>query len=229
MGIWNNIVGTTSTFFKIGLSGVRLKDSSGNLLVRNAGDTADATVTTSKLNVSGDTIDLNSDAAGSGADYKYTLQRPTVGMTSAVTLTLPTDDGTPGQVIQTDGNGALSWASAGDTSLAVKTDTTTLAFGTVSPAAMFTKPANAIVHQIDFVIDTSFNGTAPTVSVGIAGTTSKYAGIGDVNLKGVSGDVYTIFPGVHAVGNTEALILSYSADSSTAGSARVLVYYSIPA
>lgn len=57
----------------------------------------------------GDTLEINSDASSSGADWKYTLQRPTSGMAAAVTLTLPVDDGTPNQVLKTDGSGALAW------------------------------------------------------------------------------------------------------------------------
>jgi len=41
----------------------------------------------------GDTLVINSDATGAGTDWKYTIARPTSGMTSAQTLTLPTTGG----------------------------------------------------------------------------------------------------------------------------------------
>ena len=68
-GIWQKLLGTVSSSFKVGLSGVLLKNASGNLLVRNNADSADASVTASLVNVSGDSLVINSDAASSGADW----------------------------------------------------------------------------------------------------------------------------------------------------------------
>lgn len=227
-GLFSDLWGTTKAYFKIGgTTGVRLKNSTGDLLVRNTGDSADAAITTSKVNISGDVIDLNSDAAGAGADWKFTLQRPASGMTAAVVLTLPVDDGTAGQVLSTDGSGALSWASAGSTSLADKLDTTSLAFGTASPVAMFTTGAADIVDYIDIVIDTAFNGT-PSLSIGISGTTSKYSSTTDVDLTAAAGTVFTVHPGLGAQG-AEALIATYVAGGATAGAARIIVHYATPA
>ena len=227
-GLFSDLWGTTKAYFKIGgTTGVRLKNSAGDLLVRNTGDSADAAITTSKVNISGDVLDLNSDAAGSGADWKFTLQRPSAGMTAAVTLTLPIDDGTAGQVLSTDGVGVLSWASAGSTALADKLDTTSLAFGTASPVAMFSTGAADIVDYIDIVIDTAFDGT-PSLSIGITGTTSKYASTTDVDLTAAAGTVFTIHPGLGAQG-VEALIATYAAGGATAGAARIIVHYATPA
>lgn len=44
MAKWSNLAGTLLGYIRIGLNGVRLKNSSGNLVVRNAGDSADAVV-----------------------------------------------------------------------------------------------------------------------------------------------------------------------------------------
>lgn len=227
-GLFSDLFGTTKAFFKIGgTAGVRLKDSAGNLLVRNTGDTADSAVTASKINVSGDVVDINSDAAGTGADWKYTIQRPAAGMAASVVLTLPVDDGTAGQVLKTDGAGVLAWVAAGDTALADKLDTTSLAFGTASPAAMFSTGAADIVDYIDVVIDTAFDGT-PSASVGITGATSKYLSTTDIDLKAAAGTVFTVHPGLGAQG-AEALIITYSAGAATVGAARFLVHYASPA
>lgn len=226
-GLFSDLFGTTKAFFKIGgTAGVRLKDSAGDLLVRNTGDTADAAVTASKVNVSGDVVDINSDAAGTGADWKYTIQRPAAGMAAAVVLTLPVDDGTAGQVLKTDGAGVLSWTSAGDTALADKLDTTSLAFGSVSPVTMFSTGAADIVDYIDVIIDTAFDGT-PTASVGITGATSKYLSTTDIDLKAAAGTVFTVHPGLAAQG-AEALIITYSAGAATVGAARFIVHYATP-
>jgi len=228
MGFFSDLFGTSLSYFKIGISGVRLKNSSGNLLVRNNGDSADAEITASKVSVSGNVVDINSDAAGAGADWKYTLQRPTSGMTAAVTLTLPTTDGSPDQVQTTDGSGALDWADAGSTASSDKVDTTTLDFDDTSPKAMFTLPDGAIITKIHVIIDTAFDGT-PSMSVGIAGTVSKYMASTSVDLTATAGTVFEVHPGLDAPGGTEALIITYSAGGAAAGSARVLVFYSTPA
>ena len=228
MGWFTDLLGTTRAYFKIGgTTGVRLKNNAGNLEVRNTGDSADAAVTTSKVNVSGDSVDINSDAAGSGADWKYTLQRPASGMTAAVTLTLPPNDGTSGQVLQTDGSGVLTWVSAGDTSLALKMDTTSLAFGATSPVSMMTTGAADIIDHIDVIIDTAFNGT-PSASVGIVGSTSKYFAATDLDLTATAGTVFTVHPGVAAAG-AEPLIITYSAGGASTGAARFVVFYGTPA
>ena len=225
MSIFSDLLGTTKAYFKIGTTGVRLKNNAGDLVIRNTGDSADAAITTSKVNMSGDVLDINSDAAGSGADYKYTIQRPASGMTAAVVLTLPVDDGTPNQILQTDGAGVLSWASAGSTASSDKVDTTSLAFGTASPLTLFSTGAADVITAVEIVVDTPFNG-APSLSVGVSGTTSKYLSTSDVDLT--TAGVYQVHPGLVAAG-AEALIATYTAGAASAGAARILVYYATPA
>lgn len=47
---WRDIAGSVLGYFRLGLTGPRLKNSSGTLAVRNAGDSADAAVTAASLN-----------------------------------------------------------------------------------------------------------------------------------------------------------------------------------
>ncbi len=229
MSIWSDLKGTTLQLLRIGIGGVTLKNDSGNLAVRNSADGADAALTASKVNVSGDALDINSDAAGSAADWKYTLQRPASGMTAAVTLTLPIDDGTPGQVVQTDGSGILSWVSAAATSDLDHLNETTLNFDSASPLTLYTHPTGAEMDYVEVIIDTPFNGTAPTLSIGIVGTVSKYMGSTQVNLKGTAKDKYVAYPGEIAPVAPETIIATYVADSSSAGSARIICHYATPA
>jgi hypothetical protein len=226
MSIFMDLLGSTKSYFKLGIAGVRLTNNSGNLDVKNSAGNADAAITASAVNVSGETLTLNSDAAESAADWKITLSRPASGMTANVALTLPIDDGTSGQVLGTDGSGVLSWVSASSTSLCDKVDTTTLAFGSAATLALFSTGAADVINKIQIVVDTPFNGTAPTVSIGVAGTVSKYSAVTDVDLK--TAGVYEINPGIPAAG-IEALIATYAADSSSAGSARILIFYATPA
>ena len=44
MSIWSDAAGTVLGYFRLGIAGPRLKDSSGSLLVRNPADSADAVV-----------------------------------------------------------------------------------------------------------------------------------------------------------------------------------------
>ena len=225
--VWVDLFGTLKSSFRLGLTGVRLKDSSGALLVRNTGDTADAAMTASQVKISGDNFEINSDAAGTAADWKYTLQRPTSGMTAAVVLTLPIDDGTPNQVLQTDGGGILSWASAGSTASNVKTDTTGLAFGTASPLSLFSTGSGDIIESVEVIVDTPFNGT-PSLSIGISGTTSKYMASTEVDLTQAAATMFQVHPNLPPAG-VEALIATYAAGGASAGAARILVHTSTPA
>lgn len=223
---WQDLSGTIKSYFRLGFAGVRLKDSSGNLLIRNSGDSADAAITASQVNVSGNVVVVNSDAAGSGADWLYTLQRPASGMTAAVTLTLPPDDGSPSQALITDGNGVLTWASAASTASSDKLDTTALAFGDTSPIVMFTTGGGDIIELIEVVIDTAFDGT-PSLSMGIVGTTSKYFGTTDVDLTLPATTSFILRPNLPAQG-VEALILTFVAGSASAGAARIITHYATP-
>lgn len=229
MGIFLDLWGSVKSTFQIELNGVKLKNNAANLEVMAANGTTPAAITVSKLNVTGDSIDINSDAGESAADWKYTLQRPAAGMTADVVLTLPVDDGSPGQVVQTDGSGNLSFASAGTTADLIHTNSTSVNYNDSSPVSLFTRPANAVIHNIEVIVDTPFDAGSPTMSVGVAGTTSKYLGTGDVNLKGTAKDRYMTHPGEPSSGSPEALIATLAKDTSTLGDVRVLVYYSTPA
>jgi hypothetical protein len=218
--------GISGATFQLGIGGPQVKANAGVLEARNAADNAYATFVSALINVTGEDVVWNSDAAGSGADWTYTLRRPSAGMTAAVILTWPIDDGAPSQVLSTDGSGNMSWISAGSTSHLMAVDVTALAFGSTSPVTAFTLPANAVVHLVEVIVDTAFNGTAPTMSVGISGTTSKYMPATAVDLKTTGS--YEYRANLIADGGTNAIIITYAADSSSAGAARVMVRYSIP-
>jgi hypothetical protein len=126
MGLFSDLFGTLKDTFQLGLGGVKLKNVSVGLVVKAVDGTTDAPVTASKVNISGDVLDINSDAAGAAADWKYTIQRPAAGMTADVALTLPVDDGSANQVLKTDGSGVLSWASAATTTHLMATNSTSM-------------------------------------------------------------------------------------------------------
>lgn len=235
MGIWKDLLGTTGQFFRVGLSGPRLKNESGALHVRNAADAAFAdmvvaTLQAAGINITGNDLVLNSDGA-SGADRTMTLRRPSTGMSGNLVIVLPPGDPAPGQAMTVTsfvgGIITLDWSTVAGGVDKVITDTTSLAFGTSSPLSMFTLPANAVVKNVKIVVDTAFNGT-PSVSVGVTGTTSKYMGATQVDLTAAAGTVFEVDPGLASVGTTESLIATYSAGGASAGAARILVDYVIP-
>lgn len=228
--IISDLAGTARTALQIGLTSAAalLKSVTGGIVIRDKGDSADAPLTASELRASGDKIKINSDAAGSGADWELSLERPATGMTGAVAFVFPPDEGSPGQVATTDGSGNVTWQTpAAGSSNGLLYDTTTLVYGDSSPLAMFTKPASGSVPLIKVRIVTPFNGTAPTLSIGVAGTTSKYVATGQVDLKATAGTTFDIDPGLPLDGS-EALVATYNADSSSAGEAEILTFYGQP-
>ena len=229
-GRFIDVLGSVYSKVQLGIdaTAVNLKSVAGKLRARNKADTLDAPVVGSIIAASGDVIQINEDAAGSGADWLMTINRPATGMTAAVNLTLPATVGSPSQVLTTDGStGALSWTTTAAGNDKVVTDTTSIAFGTASPLTMFTLPANAVVLSVMVVIDTAFNG-APTLSVGISGTLSKYLSSTNVDLTAAATVSFEVEPGLASVGTTEAIIATYAAGGAAAGAGRILVNYCIP-
>jgi hypothetical protein len=213
MSAWSKLTGTQVGKFILGLTGVTLKNNAGNLEVRNNADTAFASVKASEAILFNDT-----------AGFGNTI-RTQATQAANVTYDLPLTDGSPGQVLATDGAGLLDWISASSTASSWKVDTTTIAFGSGSTVSMFTLPANAVIENVIVIVDTAFDGTA-NLSVGISGNASKYFGSSDASLQ--VADRYEMPNQLDAVGSTEALEVAYSAGGATVGTARVLVSYAIP-
>lgn len=224
-------LGTVYAKFQLGLGGPQLKNNSGNVEARNAADSAYAQLSALALALFGTGgIILNAGATESGSSWKFTIQNPTSGQTQDITLILPSGAPSVGQAMTvasfTSGVATLQWSTVAAGAQLVSCDTTSLAFGSTSPVSMFTLPANAVIDRVVVVVDTAFNGT-PSLSVGISGTTSKYLSSTQVDLT-TAGE-YEVSPGVAADASSESLIATYSAGSASAGAARILVYYSVPA
>jgi hypothetical protein len=153
-------------------------------------------------------------------------------MTHDLIFVYPSADPSPGQALTVTslvGNVVTlqySTVATGNDKLVV--DTTSLAFGTVSPLSLFTLPLGAIISYIEIVIDTPFSGGAPSLSIGITGTTAKYMPSTAVDLTAAATTIYQYTAGLIGPGSTEALIATYAAGGCTAGAARILVYYANP-
>jgi hypothetical protein len=228
---WVDAIGTQLNSFLVGLgtTGLRIKNVSGGLVARNKADTSDAVITGSQVRASGDSILINSDALSTGSDWAFQLSR-NPAQTAALEVQAPPSKGTDGYFLrQKPGTsaGILELELAAPVSGAPTIDTTNLAFGTTSPLALFTLPANAIVNKVEIVIDTPFNNT-PSLSIGITGTTSKYASATQIDLTEGATTSFEITPNVAANASAENLIATYTAGGATAGAARILVTYSVP-
>jgi hypothetical protein len=231
MSTFKNIAGIVGTLFKIGIGGPQLKNNSGVIEARNVGDTAYATIAALLFKTYGDDFELNSGATSTGASWKYTLRRPSTGMTHDLTVVYPNTDPAVGQALTVASFAAnvitLTWTTVAAGNDKAVVDTTSIAFGTTSPLAMFNLPAAAVIRAVKVIIDTAFNG-APTLSIGIAGTTSKYVSSTQVDLTQAAATVFEIDPGLPSAGGIEALIATYAAGGATAGAGRIEVEYAIP-
>ena len=225
MALWSDLFGVFNDFVIGGFSGARLKGSTGHILVRSAGDSADANLTAGTLKANDPDVILDADGNA------LTISRNS-GQAGALQIIWPPAKGTNGQVLaQKSGTAAgvieFELIAAVNTAYLEARDTTSLAFGSSSPVTMFTLPINAIVDRVTVIVDTAFNG-APSISVGIAGTTSKYVASTQVDLTKAAKTRFDINPAEQASGSTEALIITYAAGGASVGAARVDVIYSVP-
>lgn len=108
MAIFGDYKGTSQQSFQIQKGGVRVKNAAGVMQIRNASDTDFADMVAKILKASGNSLELNSQAAGAGADWKMSLARPATGMSGHVTYTLPAVPQN-GKVLSTDASGNLVW------------------------------------------------------------------------------------------------------------------------
>jgi hypothetical protein len=226
MAVFMDLKGTSQLLFQLGKGGPKLKNASGLFEARNAADSAYVDLTAAILKAASDSIELNSDAAGSGADWKMTLARPASGMTAAVTYTLPAAP-VNGYVLSTDGSGALSWVAPASTSNSATADSTTVLFTDSSPVSLFTLPANALIDRIQIIIDTPFDDAA-TITVQGVTSSRNYALAGESDLQGAARDVFQVHPGFTPDVASDVLQATLTPGSSTQGECRVVVYYVIP-
>lgn len=226
-----DILGTSLNRFKFGFQGAQVKAKGTGLEVKNSADTASAFLEALLFATVGDDFELNSDAANTGADFKFTIRRPSTGMTQAITLVMPAGTPTTGQAI-TVASVAAGVITLAYTTIAAGTDKavndkTALAFGTPSPLTMLTLPANAEVQEVFVIIRTQFDGN-PTLSVGIAGTVSKYAPTNAFDLLQPPSTRMSWSANNASVGTAENIIATYSAGGSTVGAADIYLVHVQP-
>ena len=220
-----DLTGTSKPDFQIDANndGPALQNDSGNLkLVDAAGDSVHTTALDVALEGTSDQIVL--DSLGT---FPTTISSGTT--TEAVQVTLPPDNGAPGDILYTDGSGVTTWAAPpGGATNIVQTVRKAIAFGDSSPITLFNLPADAVVQEVSVLVNTGYDGTAPQITVGIAGNTSKFTAAIDANLKVIGSYAVTACRRVATSGSPQALIATYVADSSAAGAGFIDITYVVP-
>lgn len=236
MSRFADLLGTVFTKFQLGIGGPILNNNAGTIEAKNAANSAYADISAALVNVFGPSVVLNAGATESGSSWKFTVQSPSTGQTEDLTLIWPGAAPSNGQALTVASFSAgvitLQWSASGGGANNLTLESTSIAFGSTSPVSMFTLPANAAITRIAVIVDTPFTGgTAPTLSIGVSGTTSKYVSSTQVDLTAAAGagTVYEVEPGIIPDTASENLIATLAAGGSTAGAARINVTYGIPA
>lgn len=233
----DDLTGTSSTTFQIGIpqisTPVVLKNVTGSLELTNLAGTADVSLTALSLNLSAtsDQIVLNSAATGSGSSWTSTLSNAASGQTSALTLRLPPNAGTAGQVLTTDGNNPanLSWSTVLSGAAFDTKVSHTVLFSDTSPYTYLSLPIGAIISQIAVIVDTAFDGTGAALSVGVSGTPSKFMIAGASDLTTIGRYATSSVEAVAPSGSAQTILLTFNGGTgSTAGSCRVITTYAVP-
>jgi hypothetical protein len=128
------------------------------------------------------------------------------------------------------GNGVFAAAPTGGGNTVTdywRTTSKTFTYSSNSTISLITLPGSATVDNVTIIVDTAFNGNSPGATVGrsFGGTGLEYVSTGDVDLK--TADRYDLPCQIAPTGNTFDIVINYTASSSTAGSARVLITYAV--
>ena len=146
----------------IGATAALMKWTASLVSFRNKGDTAYIPIAVQNVQVY--------DSAG----VNKTILGFAVGAGVDRTINFPPTAGTNGQVVQTDGANNWSYISAGSTAQCYTQHTSTLAFGTASPLAMYTLPIGSVMIDVRVVVDTPFTGgTGATMSLGTSAAAAR--------------------------------------------------------
>ncbi len=195
-----------------GPTGVNIKNSAGILQVRNAADSAHASISAASLR-----------AKDSGTANEVILQAPS--LSGNVTLTLPDSDGNNGQFLSTDGSGVLSWIdSVSNADLTAKEDFTE---ATSSPLTIVASPpANCTIREVIVEVSSAASAGTPTIKVGTSTDDDLYMETGENSLRHAY--IYKVSPAVEEDGSPEAIIATIVPDGQTF-SGTIYVTYSNPA
>lgn len=101
-------------------------------------------------------------------------------------------------------------------------DETQITHTSSATISMFTLPNEMFVDRTVIIVDEAFNGTTPTLTIGIVGSTSKYLASTDVDLKTTGRYEVQLS---NTPSSEEDVIAIFSASGSTTGEARLQLHY----
>jgi hypothetical protein len=205
----SDLAGTLLSGFRIGLN--KFVSASGVITARDKADAVNVAIAASEARLL-------------GATYKTVLQPAASGQAADLSLKLPPADGATNQGIGTDGAGNLSFITFATGANAVKAEDQVIAYNQSSPTTIVVLPAGATIQRVTVEVETAFDG-APSLSVGVVGTTSKYMGTTDMDLDVAA--IFQVEPMIEEVGSVTPIV-TYAAGGATVGSARVTVQWVLP-
>ena len=100
----------------------------------------------------------------------------------------------------------------------------TVDFETTSPHTVGTVPLGAIITKVIVKTTTAFNGTSPTIDLGVSGSTSKYLYNGNYSIT--TANTYIAHMHEREIAQTD-ILADIFIDGSTAGVAEIYVEYAI--
>lgn len=208
--ILSRLVRTMSTYFRFGT--VRLKDSSGVVQFRNAGDTAYADSASKQVRVQ-----------GSNATNAVILTAP-AALGGSVTFTLPSAVGSTNQVLaDIGGDGTLGFIDvSANANLVQELDFTE---ATSSPATIFAPASNYRLFNIIVDIESAGSASTPSVSVGTVALPTVYMLATESDLLNVG--TYEVNTPVELGVGPDPVVLTITPASQTF-TGRVYVFYALP-
>lgn len=217
--VWKKIQGIINGYLKLGFQGPMIKkDGTDNDQLDIVGNNG---VSDAKVNVAltkTKTIELL-DADGSN---KTSITQP--DLSGDLNLRLPITMGNNGDHIATDGAGNLFFTGGGDAK-DLSCYQATINYNTASPDNLVNMPANYLVKNIALEVVTPFDGTAPTLSVGIAGDVSRFVETADVDLLNAGTYLIDIEMTEAAA---EQMIATINPDGATVGQVIITVAGVVP-
>lgn len=218
-----DLKGTTNSSFQIEKIGPRINSNAGALEIKNNGNNSFVDLWGAILKAASDSIEINADASGTGADWLYRIGRPAAGMTSNLTLTLPPNAGANNYALTTDGSGALTWAAQSSVTV-MRVNSFDITSGTFwgNSYTMFVLPPLAVIDKVEIIINSNFIMGSATVTGGTSGNTFMNS-IAMIDIP--AGEAYIEEANFQAIGSADTIYFNAGGGVTGTGVGRCIVHY----
>lgn len=158
-----------------------------------------------------------------GAAQKTSITMATGGGADRA-LVLPGDAGASGQVLQTNGSGTLSWVDNLAASH-VQAAAYDLEFDSGASVNLLNYANSTLIDKIAVVVETAFDGSNPSVEIGVSGDTDKFVASNSIRLNKVKTYIFDVM-GIEASG--AQMIATFTAGGgASAGSAKIITFSAV--